>query len=317
LRTPSPVEVVWMLQYPDVMKILAATDFSPEAHLAVQQAAQLAARTGSDLVLVHVEPPAKWLPRGAMSDDTADQAHAMVESERQATIARLEALADELRDDVPSVHYAATTGYPDEAICESARELHADLIVTGTHGRTGLRRMWVGSVAERVTRQSSEPVLVVRKKLAEHGFRRILVATDLSEESERALKWAAALAHTDSAIDLFYASHPSFGGHDYFASGSAEVGALYDEIEQRAMSTARQWMEKYGRKGIDFRFELGRGVAAEMIVERMEDRHYDLVALGSHGHRGFRRMMVGSVAEHVLRHAPCSVLIAHAGTPRT
>ncbi|MGB0680507.1 MAG: universal stress protein [Polyangiales bacterium] len=146
--------------------VVIATDFSPASMSALHQGVALAARFDARVTLLHVFDPAPWVPPAAIPAPRAMEeriAAEMARSMRQAL--------EELR----STHCATLAEvetvllqHPNAAfaICEHAAERGADLLVVGTHGRTGVAHLLIGSVAERVVRHSLCPVLTVRPPLA-------------------------------------------------------------------------------------------------------------------------------------------------------
>ena len=137
-----------------IQRILVALDFSPESHSALRYAVMLGKRFGSTLMLVHVvepvlTPPEVIIPEAA-SERLASEASAVLRD-----------LADEISDGCRVVETAVRRGIAFFEIIEAAKSLGADLLVVGTHGRTGLKRALLGSTAERVTRHAPCPVLVV------------------------------------------------------------------------------------------------------------------------------------------------------------
>src|SRR5688500_15806082 len=169
-----------------IRRILAPTDFSDGASGAVEYAKLLARRFGAAITLLHAAPPPTTfepLPLGAISfvetlADESDRAEAALESYRA------EHLSDFSDSDV-----VVATSSPAEAILSSSRSLKTDIIVMGTHGREGLSRVFLGSVAESVIQQSDRPVLTVRP--TERGPRsaklgRILCPVNYSAVASRA-----------------------------------------------------------------------------------------------------------------------------------
>jgi universal stress protein A len=135
-------------------RVLVPVDFSRPSLAALRHALALAADTGARVVLLHVLEP---FHPGLHLDTTAIQTAA-----RQAANKRLEALLIASRKTWPAVSRELRAGHPVTTIIALAKRTQADLIVLGTHGRTGLRRALIGSVAERVVREAPCPVLVVR-----------------------------------------------------------------------------------------------------------------------------------------------------------
>src|SRR5512135_3331045 len=144
----------------DWKKICCPIDFSDASRAAMEVAADLARRTGADLVLLHAYPiPGYTFPDGSvvaspkMMQELADQARRHLEEWR---------VEAERLVGAPRVTAETAVGEPAAEIVEAARERGADLVVVGTHGRTGLEHALMGSVAERVVRRAHCPVLTVR-----------------------------------------------------------------------------------------------------------------------------------------------------------
>jgi nucleotide-binding universal stress UspA family protein len=146
---------------PAIHRILVPTDFSPSARAALEYAAFLASRFGASLDVLHVSEPPGYVgpdtlaflphagerPRGPAPDEV-----------KQA----VEGILARLADRPGQVEVRVESGEPGDAILRAAREGGADLVVMGTHGRTGLSRLLLGSVAEAVLRRASCPVLTIR-----------------------------------------------------------------------------------------------------------------------------------------------------------
>jgi len=140
-------------------KILVGTDFSEPSDAARRTAIELARRLGAELEIVHVEEP---LPAYAFSEGALPDLPRLQEEVRSWAEREVEQQAKEARAAGVPVTTAVLLGTPANAIVETARTDGADLIVVGTHGRTGFERILLGSVAERVVRTASCPVLTVR-----------------------------------------------------------------------------------------------------------------------------------------------------------
>jgi nucleotide-binding universal stress UspA family protein len=202
-------------------------------------------------------------------------------------------------------------GFADTGLCDAARELGADLVFTGTHGRTGVGRFLLGSVAERVVRLSSAPVVVTRGEAPRGGYRRILVPTDFSEAADAALEMALRVAHAEAEIVLLHCWSLTTVAPTYVAEPSGAVTqSLRTAVAEGADAAAARLIARHRDRSIDFvRLE---SPAAAGIQNHLENAGpWDLVALGSHGRRGVQRWLLGSVAELTVRHAPCSVLVMH------
>jgi len=140
-------------------RILCPVDFSPFSNAAVDEAASLALSMGSELCLLHAyQNPAYVLPMSGYVGPTAD----MITQMRRQLAEELETQAAPYRKQGIKVETLVIEGVPYKSIVDHATEWHADLVVMGTHGRTGLSHALTGSVAERVVRMAHCPVLVTR-----------------------------------------------------------------------------------------------------------------------------------------------------------
>lgn len=298
-----------------IRTILVATDFSEQAAVAVEHARVLASRDRGELILLHVEPDTSPAPSGApMSQSAVEDVQALRREMASEARSDLEQLAAGFREAGLTVRTEVRAGHPDEVITDTADELGADLIVTGTHGRTGLARFFLGSVAEKVARLASTNVMVVRPCDEPGKYRRILVPTDFSPASEKALRLAMSLAAENADVDVFHAWQYPPGTH---AVSNPEAGGplagMRDEIVASGQSQADELIQRHEATEMTLHFVQDYGPAAQLVQERLDAVAYDLVCMGTHGYRGFRRFILGSVAEATIRHANCSVLIAHAG----
>ncbi len=299
----------------DITKIVVGTDFSPGASVALKQALDVAAHVGAEIILVHAtdlesrsqdapfdDPPAEWL---AALDELARE---------RGT--RLDELRNEFADRGVKMTTRAGDNAPAKAIIEVAEEVAAELIVVGTTGRSGLMRFVLGSVAMRVVRRSKANVLVARPLPAgSTGFRNhVLVPTDFSTASHAAVEMANALVKPGGSIDL---AHFWQLPAETVGSWTATQRTLGKHVESLNIMFARA-ADKQGadlvdscrRDDVDITFSQHRKNPKVGIQHKLEAEPFDLVIMGSRGRRRLKRWLLGSVAEHTVRHSPCSVLIA-------
>jgi nucleotide-binding universal stress UspA family protein len=143
--------------------ILAATDFSDYSKEAVEYAVHLSSSLGADLHLLHVfEPP--FFSHAGVAPSRQPEVHQWIRELKEEERKKLSALAGGVRGLKAAAHPVFKEGTPFLEILKAAGEIPADLIVLGTHGRTGLSHVLLGSVAERVVRQASCPVLTVKPR---------------------------------------------------------------------------------------------------------------------------------------------------------
>jgi nucleotide-binding universal stress UspA family protein len=144
-------------------RILIATDFSDYSNEALEYAVYLARGFGADLYLLHVfEPP--FFSHTGVSPSVRPEVHQWIKEMKEEESNKLNLLATEIRHQVAKVHGIFKEGTPFLEILKTAGEIPAHLIVLGTHGRTGLAHVLMGSVAERVVRKASCPVFTVKPK---------------------------------------------------------------------------------------------------------------------------------------------------------
>ena len=280
--------------------IVLATDFSEASRPALRRAVRLVSAGGVQVTLLHVHQLA---PAEIGGDPGARE---LAAEERNAIDLLCMAAREELERAGARVVELRLEGAPAETIVEAARTESADLLLLGTHGRTGVRRILLGSVAEKVARGSSIPVLVARGP-GDRGFERLLVAVDLDERSERAAAAACELAAPGATVDLVHcvvlaplASMP----------GQVWIANEMPRIEAAARQYGAELVERLRRPGLEPRFTVEIEDPRNAVLRRIEEGGHDLVAAGSHGRGGLSRLALGSVSEGILRHAPCSVLIA-------
>lgn len=300
----------------DSTKIVVGVDFSPESEAAARQALEICRRLGSELVLVHaggvVElPPVSDSPsrevREAVETYRGQLARALAEVRE-----RLGELRERLSDQSVTISQVLIEDAPAAGLCAIAAEMQARLTVVGSHGRGGIPWLGLGNVAAGVVRASETDVLVARPSRAGRpDFRAILVGSDFSASAERALEVAIELASPGAHIDVLHCAslRPVVGG------GFGVVEPLPLEVRRAITDDIRsqgeQLVARKRRDGISLAFHVSSDRPAPGLAHFAETRSCDLVAVGSHGRRGIRRLILGSVAESMLKRAPCSVLVAH------
>jgi nucleotide-binding universal stress UspA family protein len=295
-----------------VRKIVVGVDLSPGTELAAARAAEIAAQTGAELVLVHAATVAESPDVPASMKPTADALRGILLERLAQDRAALGDLRERLQDSGVAVSQLVVDRDADDALVEAATELGADLIVTGTRDRGRVRRWLLGSIAESVVRAASCSVLVTRGGDPERGFQRIVVGTDFSPAAEGALARAVELARPGAAIDVVHCfqvpllsltSNPDAVPVEGYETLRAELLADAHARGDAALAV-------HAGAPVTFRFHLVEEKPREAVCDLAEQLGADLVVIGSHGRRGLRRVLLGSVAEAVVRHAPCSVLVA-------
>jgi nucleotide-binding universal stress UspA family protein len=296
-------------------RIVVGVDLSPESERAVEHAIDRARRVGAEVVLVLAgQVPMAAVPAGdadAVDGAGATEAYGRLLGEQLAADRdQLGRLRDRWLGQGVELTHVVADGFPDEALPQLATETAAELIAVGTHGRTGLKRFALGSVAERVVRQAPCPVIVARGPAPAGGYRRVVVGTDFSPQAEPALTQAIAFAAPRAQVDVVHCWQvwPWVSAPDLGAPVVVDVGV--DLLAKVKDDGARLIARLRDRAELDFTFHVLERPIAQGVDEFARESRADLVVVGSHGRRGLRRFVLGSVAEATVRHAPCSVLVA-------
>jgi nucleotide-binding universal stress UspA family protein len=297
-------------------RILVGTDFSPESQIALEHALRIARHVRAHVILAHAGTAVDTADAALAPDSAALLQYERIMAEYTAeNREHLAELVAGVRTRGVEASIREVEGFPDTGIAEAADHLDADLVVIGTHGRTGLKRLLLGSVAERVVRLCRRHVMVARPPGPDGdatGYQRILVPTDFSPRAEMALEIAIELAAPGAGLELLHAwSLPALTGS--LVPGRVSESALEPvraSIEAGAREKGRELMARHARAGLDMELTVVHDQAARAIDQRAATGH-DLIVMGGHGRRGLRRLILGSVAEATVRHAPCSVLVVH------
>jgi nucleotide-binding universal stress UspA family protein len=278
-------------------RILVPFDCSEISAAALDQAIVLAQATGAAVVVFHASGAVVPHP------DTASQEQRDVgQMLADALLRHRERAPVELSQEVRWVS-------PLEGINRLADEIDADLLVMGTHGRRGLSRAFVGSVAESVLRTSTRPVLTLRGptgKLTPPSH--ILVATDFSEAASRALAYAVDLARLLRArvtlAHVFPSPLPIMSGETSLVSAE-----MNDHVLSQSQAALNEATAPHRGSGVPIQTATRDGDAARVLPLLAADLRADLVVVGTHGRQGLARAFLGSVAEQVLRTAEVPVLV--------
>lgn len=272
-------------------RIVVGIDFSSTSEQALEHAVAVARHAGSAITMVHIGmvaeeplvPPSMTIPAHRYRELLLERL-----AQDRAALGQLRERHEGQGVEIAHVVYdgVAATG-----VAAAARELGADLVVVGSHGRTGLRRAVLGSVAEHTVRHAASSVLVARGPAPRGGYRRIVIGADFSARSDRAVLAALGFAASDADIEAVHCWEPPLPVLD---NGEIEtLGRHLRALTDRPLAVAA--LAEPPVTG---------------ILDRAHHRDADLIVVGSHGRRGLERLLLGSVAEVTVRRAPCSVLVA-------
>lgn len=288
-------------------KILAGSDLSEWADRAVERAAVLARQHGTRLSVLHVVDP-RDLPVATELERLGETAQRFLERQLASARTALNTRVAELtarHGGAATVH--VQTGKDFVEIIRRARADEADLIVLGAHGQHFLRESLLGTTVERVVRKGERPVLVVRQRPA-GPYRRVLVAVDFSVHGGRALEWARMIAPQAElhALHVYPPLNRALlrqAGADEQELAALECTAARDSLGEldRFLALSQSDVAAIER-------HVCAGYPGPTIAAEAARLGADLVAVGTHGGSGLLYTLLGSVAAHVLREAPCDVL---------
>jgi nucleotide-binding universal stress UspA family protein len=281
---------------PFLKRILLASDFSDCAKLAEAYARLLAKACAAKLEILHVLN----LQPGMDPELTVNRLY--LEQLRKETDRELaEALARAAAAGVAAAGHQLP-GLAGQRIAGLARDIDADLVVLGTHGRTGLGRLFLGSTAEEVVKTAPCPVLTVRLAADPPSIRHVLVPVDFSDYSLEALEYAVQVAKLfGAAVTLLHVLEPASYGLDLTLSHAADERKMRQRLEGRLADFAALLTAH----GLSARHAIDAGAPGESIVAWAQEQRCDLIVMGTHGRRGLSHLVAGSVAQAVLRHARC------------
>ena len=282
-------------------KLLLSTDGSEFSEGAVREAVKLAKIGSSKLFVLSV------IETNPEFEVLAPQ---IVEKEEEQTRDRLEQVKSKAaKEGVECEIIARHTESPFQAIIEEAEKKQADMIIMGRRGRTGIRRLLMGSVTAKVIGYSPCNVLVV-PRLAEIKYEKILVATDGSKYSAAAASEAIGIAKRCGA-ELFIISVVPTETASPFDIVHSEM--QHEMIAQKEFRDGEKNVNDLlviaKQEGVKVEGHIIQGRPYEAIVENAREKGADLIVMGSHGRTGMERLLMGSVTERVVGNADCSVLV--------
>jgi nucleotide-binding universal stress UspA family protein len=297
-----------------IRNILVPVDFSEMSIQAIKTANRLARRFAGSIHLVHVRqfdcagfaaPAPPMVPFSLMTYEQEGE---------KGVLKKLNALARE--NGVSSATCQVLSGGPAfDEICRFGQKIPADLIVMPTHGRTGLKHVFLGSTAERIVQHSPCPVLVTRRNAlqAKNGTRftisTILVPVDFSDCSREGLQYAIGFANEFGARIILL--HATYLGYIYSSEGTAiyDIPALQKAARKNAERHMRQFVRTVNCGGVRFETAFTDASPVLDICSFAKEHDVDLIITSTHGLTGLKHVLIGSVAEQVVRRAPCSVLV--------
>lgn len=294
----------------EIRRVLYPVEFSNDAHTAMGAACALASAFDAELVLAHsLAFPYPYLDEMALGIDL----DAYYQNMEKVAGERLERLREQAVEAGASARTEILRGDPAGAILEAVEDEDIDLVVMPTHGRTGFQRLLIGSVTETVIRLCNAPVLTIPpiERYAERlDVGKILVPTDFSDRSDRALGPALSLAERLGSDVLML--HVVTIGEGDSANPDWAFPAIPEEHVDAALEVAESALDKRRSEAdgsVRVASKLVRGFdAAEEIVRVADEEEADLVVMATHGHTGLMHVLLGSTAGKVVRHLDRPVL---------
>lgn len=291
-----------------IRNVLVSLDGSRFAETALPVAARLARAAGARLRVAMVHEPAMALVPAADIPVTVGPDEVAMKAEEKSYLAGVTLDLGQVGGG--PVEFTLLEGLAGPTLVAELERSAPDLFVMATHGRGPLSRFWLGSVADHVIRHTAVPVLLLHPKdgdpvpAAETRLERGLVSLDRSEEAEAVVAPLVALARvTQAHLTLINVVEPVLG-----ISGAVPPYPV--ALPQETLETLRAEGQKYldevadrlRREGIGVatKVVVGLGIAGTILNELDQGKH-DFVAMTTHGATGFKRLLLGSVADKVIR----------------
>jgi nucleotide-binding universal stress UspA family protein len=278
------------------------------------RAADVAHQFDAEVHLLHVVmmvEPALY-PAFALPPDTTEAREELTQAAERQLRESAKELGILTEKTVVAIRHASAIA---PAILDYADETEVDLIGMGTHGRRGVRRFLMGSVAEEVVRKAPCPVLTYRPELesAIERPQKLVAAVDLSDHSLKVVQHAAELARLyHASVDFVHVLPQPHYPASYELGSGAGLYVDGPEASRRVKDAMVDLVrEALGDTG-DYHFHVLRGDAAQKLLAFAEENDSDLVVVASHGMTGLAHVLLGSVADKVVRQAECPVLTVHA-----
>ena len=293
-------------------RLLCPIDFSESSGRALHFAKRLSAWYEAPLTVFHV---CVDLPVYELASPFGQTAAATAALEEKQLADRRIAVRRFVGDDTVSVVVREGTDARGE-ILEEATASGASLIVMGTHGRSGIEHMLLGSVAEKVLRKAPCPILVVpphAEMVSVAGapvFRRILCAVDFSTSSLLAVNWALELAQeADAKLTLLHAIESSVALREAVFSTDADVDRMHAAAEAEYLRRLRALVPADARMYCTLTTRVDEGKPAREIVRVAAAEDADLIVMGVEGRGAVGLLVFGSNTNEVIRSAACPVLV--------
>lgn len=290
---------------PKFEKLLLSTDGSEFSEGAVREAIKLSKACSSKLLALSV------IETNPELEVLAPQ---LIEKEEKKTRSHLEsvkAMASKEGVDCEIIVRRGEEAY--QYIVDEAEKIKAGLIILGRRGRTGLKRLMMGSETAKVIGHASCNVLVV-PRAAQVTFSKILVATDGSKYSEAAVSEAMNIAKQYNSPLVVISVVPSETESPFdIVASEMQKGLIADKELQQAEAIVKNVKTLAEKNGVNAKAFIYAGRPYDAITDTAKEEKVNLIVVGSHGRTGISRLLMGSVTERVIGHAECAVLVVKKG----
>jgi nucleotide-binding universal stress UspA family protein len=289
-----------------IQRILCPIDFYPASERAADYAVALAKNYQARLTFLHVVAPILPKAYGVRMDLTN-----LVEALKEESTRRLQQLSKKAQSAKVPVECIVRTGGIQEEIRSIVNSSKIDFVIMGTHGRRGVERWVLGSVAEQLLRSIKTPLLTIgkarRRETVPPGVRRILLTTDFSEGTSEAFAYAFSIAQECQAQITLLHVIGDIGADTSQHYRDILIKEMCQQLENLIPDEARIWC--------DVRTRVETGLPFKVILKVLEKENIDLLVMNVHSKRGPDRSLLDTTAERVVRAATCPVLMVSPQAP--
>jgi nucleotide-binding universal stress UspA family protein len=294
-----------------IARILCPVDFSDISHHALAHAAAIAHWYEARLTILYVFVNVPTIDVPPLVLEESDRGRLMVQMRRFAAVVPAAVQVEYQLEEAAFAH---------DAIVEQVDAIGADLLVLGTHGRSGFQRLFLGSVSEKVIRRARCPTLIVPARAADIGtdapvqFRRILCAIDFSDSSLAALEYAITLAEeADAQLTLLHVTEMPLALTQEPFVLDVEFSRVRDAAAKDARRRLQDLIPERARTYCTVETSVVEGRAYREILQQAAEKNTGLIVMGVHGRGALDLLVFGSTTHHVIRGSTCPVLIVRKG----
>jgi nucleotide-binding universal stress UspA family protein len=301
----------------EIRSILCPTDFSEFSRHSLDHALAIAKLYHSTVTLLHVcplTPGVVYAPGVGVAPTSL-----LTVADRHAALMAMRRFAEMEAGTDASIGFAVAEGNPANEILDRARTTASDLLVMGTHGRSGFERLLLGSVTEKVLRKASCPVLTVPQRAPDvvptpgAWFKNVVCPVDFSDSSTQALEYAISLA--DQSRGQLTVVHVieippelPIEEHETIFSSPHSLREYVAMAEVDRTSRLKEMIANAGAREGSISIVVASGKAYREILRIAAGQSADLIAIGIHGRGAANLFFMGSTTQHVVRQATCPVL---------